>query len=282
MNGSLRRALCAAVGALALAAGAAHASAPAFEPIAPSLPELAYGPVPDVRPAPSLSEAATSVALIDGMALEVGAKVDLGGAPVDVANAPAFDGLFISAASNGMPYAALAGGGEFVGAATTLSKNLRLSAGLQSVVAGASTYAPDAATALGRLGEPAPFAQRSADALIAGVSWDAAKWASFGVTASNVMERDGILGNAAPGASANTTALGLSARLRLGGGWSTTASYSEGLSQLDVKAGVPPAFGPADSLRTGPTASPSPRTACSATTRWASRCRVPRSARAIS
>ncbi len=194
----------------------------------------------------------TSVALLDGMALEVGGKVDLGGrvAPVDLSNTHAFDGLFLSAASSGAPYASLAAGGDFAGAATTLSKNLRISAGLQSVVAGASTYAPDATTALVRLSEPAPFAQRSADALIAGVSWDAAKWASFGLTASNVIERDGILGKAAPGTDADTTALGLSARVRFGGGWTTTASYSEGISQLDMKSGVAPAFASTDSLRT--------------------------------
>jgi len=247
MKGSLRRALCAAAGAFALTAGGAHAAAlPAFEPIASSLPELSYGPMPDARPAP----AATSVALIDGMSLEVGGHVDLNGAPVDIASAHTFDGLFLSASAAGSSYTALASGGAFVGAATDLSKNLRLSAGLQSVVAGAATYAPDGATALVRLAEPAPFAQRSADALIAGVSWDASKWASFGLTASNVVERDGILGNPAPGADANTTALGLSARLRLGGGWSTTASYSEGISSLDVKTGVAAAFAPVDSLRT--------------------------------
>ena len=251
MKRSLRRASCAAAGALALSAVAAHAAASAaFEPIASSLPELSFGPAPDARPA--ATDGATSVALLDGMALEVGGKVDLGGrvAPVDLSNTHAFDGLFLSAASSGAPYASLAGGGGFVGAATTLSKDLRIGAALQSVVAGAATYAPDASTALVRLSAPAPFAQRSADALIAGVSWDAAKWASFGLTASNVVERDGILGNAAPGTDANTTALGLSARVRFGGGWSTIASYSEGISQLDVKSGVTPAFAPADSLRT--------------------------------
>jgi len=251
MTGSLRRAICAAAGSLALAAGVAHAAAlPAFEPIASSLPELSYGPAPDAHPA--AADGATSVALLDGMALEVGGKVDLSGriAPVDLSNAHAFDGLFLSAVSSGTPYASLASGGGFIGAQTTLSKTLSVSAGLQSVVAGASTYAPDAATALVRLSQPAPFAQRSADALVAGVSWDAAKWASFGLTASNVLERDSILGNAAPGTDANTTALGLSARVRFGGGWTTTASYSEGISQLDVKSGVPSTFAPTDSLRT--------------------------------
>jgi hypothetical protein len=251
MNGSLRRALCAAAGTLALAAGVAHATAlPAFEPIANALPELSYGPVPDARAASA--DVPTSVALLDGMALEVGGKVNLGGriAPVDLSNTHAFDGLFLSAAASGAPYSALASGGDFFGAATTLAENIRVSAGLQSVVAGAATYAPDAATALVRIGEPAPFAQRSADALVAGVSWDASKWASFGLTASNVTERDGILGNAAPGTDSNTTALGLSARVRFGGGWSTTASYSEGISQFDVKAGLSPAFAPADTLRT--------------------------------
>jgi hypothetical protein len=242
MTRFLRRALCAAAGVLALA-GATQAGAATFEP----LQSPSFGPIPDVR----VSQETASVALLGDVDLGVGSKVDLVTAPVDPAHAHAFDGLFLAASSAGMPYAALANGGDFAGVGTSLSRNLRLSAGLQSVTAGASTFTPDVASALAHLAaEPAPFAQRSADALVAGVSWDAAKWASFGLTASNIDERDGVLGAAAPGSNANTTALGLSARVRFGNGWSTTASYSEGISQLDLRAGVMPALGNADSLHT--------------------------------
>jgi hypothetical protein len=242
MKTFLRRALCAAAGALAFAS-AAQAGAATFEP----LQTLAIGPAADVRP----SQEATSVTLLGDVDLSGSGKVDLVTAPVDPASAHAFDSLFLAASSTGMPYASLASGGDFASVGTALSKNLRLSAGLQSVAAGASTFAPDAAASLAHLtGAPSPFAQRSADALVAGVSWDAAKWASFGLTASNIVERDSVLGTDAPGSNANTTALGLSARVRFGNGWSTTASYSEGISQLDLRAGVMPALGNADSLHT--------------------------------
>ena len=254
MKGLFRRALCAAAGSLALAAAVCVGSAAAapLEPLAVAAPSLSFGPIADARPAQD--DGATSVALLDGLQLEVGANVNLSGqvAPVDMTNNRAFDGLFLSTASLGMPYASLASGGDFVGAGTTLTKNLKISAGVQSVDFGASTFSPDAAAALVRLdGSNAPFAQRSADALVAGVSWDAAKWASFGLTASNTTERNAILGNAAPGATASTAAVGVSARVRFGNGWSTTASYSEGLSQVDLRAGaVPTALGVTDQLHT--------------------------------
>lgn len=244
----LRRAACAVAGVLAFA-GAAGAGVPAAG-LGP-LPELSYGPVADARP--SLTEDATSVALLGDVDLEVGSKVDLSGriAPVDLSDAHVFGGLFLSPASAGVPYTDLSGGGNFVGVATPISQTVRLSAALQSVSAGASTFAPDVTAALGRLtGQATRFAQRSSDTLLAGVSWDAAKWASFGVTAVNITERDGILGTAAPGATSSTTALGLTARVRLGGGWSTSATYSEGISQVDLRSGLVPAFGAADTLHT--------------------------------
>jgi hypothetical protein len=50
------------------------------------------------------------------------------------------------------------------------------------------------------------------------------------------------------GVNANTTALGVSARVAFGNGWVTTASYNEGITQLDIKPGFTPSL--ADSLRT--------------------------------
>ncbi len=113
-----------------------------------------------------------------------------------------------------------------------------------------SSYAPDAYTALARLGgEPTPYTPRSAGSLLAGVSWSIGHWADLGLTASQTSERNGFLGNPMPGASANTAALGVSARMHLGNGWETTASYSEGVTQFDLKSGLAPAFS-ADALRT--------------------------------
>ena len=75
---------------------------------------------------------------------------------------------------------------------------------------------------------------------MAGVSWDFASWGGLGVTATQVDEKNGLLGGYGSGAlsiadSANTTALGVSARIGFGDGWVTTASYSEGITQLDLK-----------------------------------------------
>src|SRR6185437_1219027 len=121
MTRFLRRALCAAAGVLALA-GATQAGAATFEP----LQSPSFGPIPDAR----VSQETASVALLGDVDLGVGSKVDLVTAPVDPAHA---------------------NGGDFAGVGTSLSRNLRLSAGLQSVTAGASTFTPDVASALAHL-----------------------------------------------------------------------------------------------------------------------------------
>jgi hypothetical protein len=245
MNGTVRRALCAVAGLLAFA-GAAAVAAPVATPFTPfqSPAALAFGTSAAM---PELSNPGTNVttsaSLITGLDLEAGYKVDLAGriAPIDMSDTHAFDGLFLSAASFGMPYTALTGGGDYAGASADLARNLRFGIGVQNLGAGARGSAPDAYTALANLGgQPAPYAPRSADALVAGLSWDPAKWASFGLTAVQADERNAILGNDAPGAVADTTALGVSARVHFGSGWSTTASYSEGISQLDLKSGFAP------------------------------------------
>ncbi|HXC53770.1 MAG TPA: hypothetical protein VNU97_00595 [Rhizomicrobium sp.] len=211
-----------------------------------SLPEASYGPPATARL--GVANATTSISLITGLDLELGYKVDLAGriAPVDADGA--FDGLFLSSAASGMPYASLAGGGNFLGATTALADDLHVSVGVASLAPGVSSYAPDAYTALARLGgEPAPYNPRSAHSLLAGVSWNIGHWSELGLTATQSAERDGLLGSAAPGTTASTTALGVSARVHLGNGWVTSASYSQALSQLEQKSGPPLAY---DSLYT--------------------------------
>ncbi|MEI9887175.1 MAG: hypothetical protein WDN08_18370 [Rhizomicrobium sp.] len=259
MKGWVRRAFCAVAGSLALAS-AAFAAAPAVDTFTPlnapagaldstvdlsqtfSLPEASYGP-PAAQARLSVSNVATSVALITGLDLELGYKVDLAGrlSAVDAGDTHAFNGLFLSAASSGNPYASLASGGDFLGAAAALADDLHVSVGVASLAPGFSTFSPDAYTALARLGGvPAPYTPRSATSLLAGVAWDIAEWGELGLIGSHTTERDSILGSPAPGAAASTSALGVAARVRLGNGWVTTASYSEGITQLDLKPGIVP------------------------------------------
>jgi hypothetical protein len=267
MTGRIRRALCAAAGSLALASGvsfAAPISLPSgalpFEPLAtvqpapfataPSLPDMSVGaPAPAAALAPA--DVTTSATQIAGLDLEAGYHVDLAGrtALVD-GSARAFDSLFLSPASAAMPYVSLAGGGTFAAVAAPVTEHVRFSAALESLANG-NAVATDLGTAFARVGgEAAPYQPRSADAVVAGLSWDASKWASFGLLASQASEHNGVLGLVAPGTNTNTTALGLSAHLRFGGGWSTTATYSEGISQLDLKPGFAPSPLAADSLHT--------------------------------
>ena len=269
MKGWIRCALCAVAGSLALASAArAVTPAPMRDPtVMPTtasaglsgavdlsqpfaLPEVSYGP-----PAPerlAVSNVATSISLITGLDLELGYRVDLNGrvAPFDVSGAHAFDGLFLSSAASGSPYASLASGGNFLGAATAIADDLHVGVGVANL-SGASSYTPDAYTALARMGgDPAAYAARDTDSLFAGVSWDFAKWAGVGFLASHSDEYGGVLGYAAPGARADTSALGVSAHVRFGGGWTTTATYSEGITQLDMKPGLAASLGAGDTFRT--------------------------------
>ncbi|HEY5347706.1 MAG TPA: hypothetical protein VIJ72_05895 [Rhizomicrobium sp.] len=75
------------------------------------------------------------------------------------------------------------------------------------------------------------------NSLHSGLSWNFAKWGDIGLIAS----RDNyfVMSNDRPTLASvsrvNSDALGVSAHVGLGGGWVTMASYSEGLSQLDLR-----------------------------------------------
>src|SRR6185295_274801 len=90
------------------------------------------------------------------------------------------------------------------------------------------------------IGQAPTMDQRQATATVANLNWDVAKWAGLGLTASQTTEHNGMFGGLTTGAldlasAANTTALGVSGRVGFGDGWVTTASYSQGITQLDLK-----------------------------------------------
>lgn len=165
MKGWGRRALSAAAGLLAFAGAVACASAASVDvPLSAfaaqsrsvdldqafSLPELAYGPLATARAdAPG---SISSVSLVSGLELELGYRVNLSGRFDPLDQTHTFDGLFLSPVPVGSSYAALASGGNFVGAAAELAGDLHVGVGVAGFAPGQSTYVPDAYTALARVG----------------------------------------------------------------------------------------------------------------------------------
>jgi hypothetical protein len=268
MRGLFRSAWCAFAGSLAIA-GAAYAASPvatsfdAASISAPAstgalgnrvdlsqsfaLPSLSYGPPDTSRDA--VSGFITSVSLVDGLGLQVGYKVDLAGQVVSTGTSNS-SGLFFSGSALNAPYASLASGGDFVGATVALADDLHLSVGTASLASGYSTYSSGPVASLARVGGGTNlFSPRAANSLLGGLTWDIGKWAGIGLTASQTSEHGGVLGMPIAGVNANTSAVDVSARVQLGAGWVTTASYSEGITQLDLKPGFSPTLA-GDSLRT--------------------------------
>jgi len=79
---------------------------------------------------------------------------------------------------------------------------------------------------------------RSAGTTSASFSWNFSDWGGVAITASHSSGNGSLLG-IVPGSlnisgSADTTTLGISARVGFGEGWVTTVAYSGGVSQLDL------------------------------------------------
>ena len=95
---------------------------------------------------------------------------------------------------------------------------------------------------LAQLEGPQPlYDLRQAQSSLAGVDWDFASWGGLGVIATNTSEQNGLLGGFNSGSlavakNANTSSVGVSARVGFGDGWVTTFSYSEGITQLNLKS----------------------------------------------
>jgi len=274
MKGSAIRALCVAgVFAYTASAACAHAAAPAstldlnsystvidndseararlagqFDLDLPgALPVLSYG-APAVEP--HTFETFGTIPLTDSTSLSFGTNADLAGKfnLFDAAGNTAYDGLFFSASAVNSPYAALASGGSFASFNFMPADDVRLSIGGASLAPGADLYSLNPADTVARLGgSPIGYDTRSANSLLAGVSWNFAPWVGVGLTASQTDEHNGVLGSFNPAVqNADTSALGVSARLQLGGGWMTTASFAEAITKLDLKPGL---GGSADEMR---------------------------------
>lgn len=190
-----------------------------------------------------LEEVSGSFPLSDDLTLQSGFNVDVG-RMLDRYAPTAFDGLFYSSAAYGSGYTGLSNGGNFLGLSADLSDGLGFTMGHASSSPGLNRYLMDARLAFAAMGGHLFYDYRDTDSLIAGMHWDFARWGGLSLTASRTAEH----GLGLPSfTGARTTALGVSAHVGFGGGWVTTASYAEGLTQLELRPG---AFTPDASLRT--------------------------------
>jgi hypothetical protein len=251
MRNWLNRALSAAAGVVviltaataSLAAGQSGVSAPPSRlanalVIPVDLPASSSGPQDLLRN--PLDEVTGTLFLTDGLSLTSGFNVDVGRVLDRYApSADSFDGLFYSASALGSPYSALSSGGSFIGLNMGWADGLNFTFGHVSSAPGLNRYLLNSRSAFAALGGRLPYDARFTNSVLAGMTWNFAKWGGLGFSASRTAERGGVLGlsNSRVGA-ARTTALGVTAHVGFGGGWVTTASYSEGSTQLDLRPGA--------------------------------------------
>ena len=170
---------------------------------------------------------AASVALSAKLAVDTGYNVDL------THRFDNYDGLQSPLiAQSG--FMGLAGNGHYAGATYMPAPDLHLRLG--------ATQWNDRLDRLGlaqvETGLPLAFDQASSQSILGGVSWDMSDWAELGVSGMhNVQHGFGI--SSLTAGKMETDALEMTARLRLGNGWVTTASYSQGFSQLDQRNTTP-------------------------------------------
>jgi hypothetical protein len=185
-----------------------------------------------------LGEISTSFALNDTFWLDTGFNADVA-RMLDryVPGKDAFNGLFYSGAAYGSSYTGLASGGSYAGLHAKLMDGVNFSLGMASLEPGLNPYRVDSRNAAAALGGRLPLDLRYTQSVLAGLSWNFARWGSVGFTASRSDEHGGVLGLSNPALGARTQALGVTANVNFGGGWVTTASYSEGLTQLALRPG---------------------------------------------
>lgn len=251
MRGLLHRALLAAAAvAVILTAGVPTQAADVSVITAPQprlagsvdlpvvLPVTSGGPEDPLRT--PTREIFSTLYLTDDLSIDSGLNTDLGRVLDQFsANTGAFDGLFYSSSALDSPYFTLSSGGSYIGANVALAPGLRFTLGSASSAPGLNPYLVTPHSAFGTLTGSLPFDARSTDSVLAGLTWNFAKWGGLGFTASRTTERGGAFGLSTTGlAGARTQAIGVTARVGLGGGWVTTASYSEGSTQLDLNPGA--------------------------------------------
>ena len=176
---------------------------------------------------------ASSTLLSSNLALDSGRGLDV------AQRFLGFDGVvqpFLSAVS--APYLSLANGGRYGGFTFVPADNLRLRAGVSISSERLDRFSFDSTAPAGPLA--LTYDASESKSLLGGISWDVSSALGLDVTAIS-SQRSGVplgFGDvAAIAPKASTQALGVSAHMDIGQGWVTTASFSDGLTQLDQRGG---------------------------------------------
>jgi len=212
----------------------------AYELSAPALSGGAVQPIVAASLAPSMlsftgaSSFATSALLAPNLALDAGANIDIAtrftnyGAGYSAGASP-----FLSSVS--APYLALANGGSYSGVTFVPYDNLRLRAGIATSNERLDRFHFDAAAPTGPLALTYDASQ--SQSLLGGMSLDISSALGLDITAM-ASQRSGMpLGLTNPNISqhSSTGALSVAAHVDVGKGWVTTASFSEGMTQLNPR-----------------------------------------------
>lgn len=181
-----------------------------------------------------------TAALSDSFTLNIAHNLDLQGRfdAFDLQSDGAFDGLFLNSTAAGVPYSAFGSHSDFVGATVALASDLHVNFGEATFGSPRNSFGAPVFSYLTQ-GLQSSLDQRTGRSAIAGVSWNFAPWGGVGLSASNTTQRSifpGVNNALAMSDGSTTNAMGLSAHVGFGAGWVTTVSYSEGISQLDLRA----------------------------------------------
>ncbi|MGB8603246.1 MAG: hypothetical protein WCD42_13710 [Rhizomicrobium sp.] len=212
--------------------------ASAFDDIV-QLPGTSYGPVDNSLY--RLGEVGNEFGLIDGIGVYTGLNMDVASV-IDSYARDTFGGLFAYSPAIYSPYLNEASGGAYAGLRIMLADGLRFNFGQAFSRAGRNPYLLSGrANWAGYAALSMPFDRMKHDTVLAGLSWDFAKWGGISMAAAQTTTQGnmGALGNAEAAISrSRLMSLGVSAHVGFGNGWVTTLAYNQGASQLSISPGA--------------------------------------------
>jgi hypothetical protein len=181
--------------------------------------------------------------LTSNVAFEFGYDTDFGApfALAGIGTNSAGNGPFPFASTISSPYAALDDREMYVSTTIGVGDGLSFTLGDSVLNPGQRGFAAPllypAQSSTGLAIDP-----REANTVLAGANWNFARWGGIGLVAAHSVEHNDFLGAAPVGGlsiakSASASGLGVSSRIGLGGGWITTFSYNEAVTQLDLRPG---------------------------------------------
>jgi hypothetical protein len=222
-------------------------------PLADYSPAAVQGPLGNVAPSLLSNQTRTLIgnrnplrdlqmtaAIAPGIDLTAGSGADLTGRfnGYDQGANSANDGLFLTSAV--APYSAAVSGGNFVGVTVALASDLHFSVGHSALSAKRSAFdAPLFSSLTQPYGLRSALYGHSADATFANVDWNFSSWGGLGLNASSTVAQNSLMASVDASRAAlskvSSNSVGASAHVGLGDGWVTTVSYTQGVTQLDLR-----------------------------------------------